>query len=157
MTEPILVRHRPTARVLLMNDSGEFFMIKTHFDPELGLPPRWLTPGGGIDEGETPSQAAVRELREETGLVLAEEELGGIFAELPGRWDWSDGIHYQTYIDTIYLVQKNDFELDNSGWTPDEHRDVLEWRWWNVRDLVSSGESVGPHGLAELLLARFES
>jgi 8-oxo-dGTP pyrophosphatase MutT (NUDIX family) len=136
---------------LLVNDENQVFLIKTHFDPELGLEPRWLTPGGGIDDGETVLEAAVRELREETGLELAQDDLGDVFVELSGRWDWSDGVHYQTYTDTIFLVHTNDFELDNSGWTEDEHRDVLEWRWWSVSELVDTGESIGPHGLTDHL------
>jgi 8-oxo-dGTP pyrophosphatase MutT (NUDIX family) len=56
-------QHRPTARVVLHNPLGEVFMLLTHFDPEVGLPPRWLTPGGGIDDGESALDAAVRELR----------------------------------------------------------------------------------------------
>ena len=151
MTEKVHVKYRPTARVLLVNDKNEVFLIKTHFDPELGLEPRWLTPGGGVDEGETVQAAAVRELREETGLVLDEPALGEVFLQLSGEWHWADGIHFQSYTDTIFFLRTNDFELDNSGWTPDEHRDVLEWRWWSVSDLLASGESVGPHGLAEEL------
>lgn len=147
----VLVKDRPTARVLLVNNAGQVFLILTHFDPELGLPPRWLTPGGGIDEGETPVAAAIRELLEETGITTTAEQLGEPIWVTSGRWDWADGIHYQTYTDTFFLLQQNDFVLDRSAWTPDEHRDVLEYRWWNVQDLIESGESVGPHGLAEWL------
>lgn len=35
----------------------------------------WEVPGGGIDQGETPESAAVRELSEEVGLVVTEEQL----------------------------------------------------------------------------------
>lgn len=148
MNEKVLVKHRPTARVLLVNPSNQLFMILTHFDPELGLPPRWLTPGGGIDAGETPKQAAVRELFEETGLVATEEDLGELYWQTDGRWDWSDGIHYQTYTDYFFVLRVKDFELNNAAWTPEEHRDVISWRWWSVSDLVVTDELVGPHGLA---------
>lgn len=145
------MKNRPTARVLLVNPLGEIFLLKTHFDPELGLPPRWLTPGGGIDDGETVIEAAIRELFEETGLQTNPEDLGEIFWETSGRWDWADGIHYQTYTDTFFVLKVSDFVLKNDSWTTDEHRDILEWRWWSVSELLASGESVGPHGLAEHL------
>lgn len=149
--DKILVKHRPTARVLIVNPADEVFLIKTHFDPELGLEPRWLTPGGGIDAGEDALQAAVRELFEETGLQVPPEQLGEIFWETSGVWEWSDGIHFQSYTDTIYLLRIDGFVLDDSGWTPEEHRDIVESRWWKVSELIESRESVGPHGLAEHL------
>lgn len=144
-------QHRATARVLLHNDAGEVFMLLTHFDPEVGLPPRWLTPGGGIDAGENTRDAAVRELREETGIVLSPDQLGEPIFHRIGRWDWSDGNHH-TYEDTIFQLKVEGFEIDTSGWTQDEHRDVVVYRWWKPTELLESGEAVAPHGLAEFLV-----
>lgn len=146
--------HRETARVLLTNPSQQIFLLLTHFDPEVCLPPRWITPGGGIDAGETPLEAAVRELREETGLQVAPSALGEPIWITEGRWDWPDG-NFHTYKDFFYRLEVENFVLDKSGWTNDELRDVLEYRWWNLDDLLHSEESVGPHGLAEFLSNHF--
>lgn len=150
-------QHRETARVLLTNPKGEVFLLLTHFDPEVGLPPRWITPGGGIDEGETPIEAAVRELWEETGIAVSQEALGEKVAQISGLWQWGDGQNHHTYVDHFYKLQVVDFELDHSGWTEDERRDVLEYRWWSAAELIETNEQIGPHGLAELIRNHFQS
>ena len=144
-------KHRETARVLLVDSKKRVFLLKTHFDPEVQLPPRWITPGGGIDNGESPAEAAVRELSEETGLVVTQEELGGQVWQSSGIWTWGDGINSHSYVDYFFELKIDEFQLDTSGWTDDEHRDVLEYRWWSLQDLIDSGESVGPRDLLDFL------
>lgn len=164
-------QHRETARVLLHDNRSHVFLLLTHFDPEVGLPPRWITPGGGIDQDETTLDAAVRELREETGLIVSPEALGEIVWQTQGRWDWGDGLGHHTYTDYFYQLDitsaavtatpgkglalkplnRHSFKLDDSSWTTDERRDVLEYRWWNIRELLETDQAVGPHGLAQWL------
>jgi 8-oxo-dGTP pyrophosphatase MutT (NUDIX family) len=155
MSDKIHVKHRKTARIMLIDEQNRMFLLKTHFDPEVGLPPRWLTPGGGIDDCETTLEAAVRELFEETGLRVDPEDLGEPILEASGRWDWADGLNYHTYTDTIYELKVQNFEPDTSGFTPDELRDILEYRWWNVTELLESDESLAPHDLRDWLRGRF--
>ena len=144
-------QHRETARVILRNNHGEIFLLKTHFDPEVGLPPRWITPGGGIDQGETPAHAAVRELYEETGIRVSSEQLGEQIWQTSGIWHWGDGINHHTYVDYFFEYLVEDFELDDSNWTPDEHRDVLEYRWWQIAELAETADQIGPHALVDFL------
>lgn len=69
---------RGTARVVVERN-GRVLAVAHHGDPfRLGLP------GGGIDAGETPEQAAVRELLEETGVRVAELQPLAVLTE-PGR------------------------------------------------------------------------
>ena len=157
MTAKTHVKHRETARIMLVDEQNRIFLLKTHFDPEVGLPPRWLTPGGGIDSGESTLQAAVRELYEETGMTVSPEDLGEPVLVASGRWDWADGLNYHTYTDTIYELKVQNFEPDTSGFTQGELRDILEYRWWTVEEILESKEPLAPHELRAWLRSRFSA
>lgn len=55
--------------VVITNPAGEMLMLRHSYGP-----PVWAFPGGGIDTGETPEDAAIREVREELGMVLEQVE-----------------------------------------------------------------------------------
>ncbi|KAG6557878.1 hypothetical protein Mapa_000646 [Marchantia paleacea] len=61
------VGYRPNVGVCLVNDKNEVWV-----GSRLDLPDSWQMPQGGVDEGEDPQQAAIRELREETGVTSAQ-------------------------------------------------------------------------------------
>jgi 8-oxo-dGTP pyrophosphatase MutT (NUDIX family) len=145
------MKHRETARVILQNPHGRFLLMHTHFEAQTGLEPRWITPGGGIDPGETPLLAAVRELREETGLVVNAGDLGELVESVSGYWDWPNGRRFHSYVDHFFQLAVTDFELDTSGWTESEHHDVIEMRWWTTAELRDENPVVGPPGLIDLL------
>jgi 8-oxo-dGTP pyrophosphatase MutT (NUDIX family) len=123
----------------------------SHWSPESGLEPRWVSPGGGIEPGEDISSAAARELLEETGLSVPAQDFGTKVAELEFQQAWTTG-DYETGVAHFFKLNVVDeFEIDRSLWTPEEHRDILEVRWWDPKVLNDSGELVGPPGLVSLL------
>ena len=63
---------------------GRVLLIKRGVEPHKG---HWCPPGGVIEEGESPEEAAVRETREETGLdVRVLEKLGEVLGPVSGRY-----------------------------------------------------------------------
>ena len=57
-------------RVLIINDHKEVLLVRSWFSHQ-----QWSLPGGGIKRVETPAEAAVREVYEETGLRIAVDHL----------------------------------------------------------------------------------
>lgn len=63
----------PTASVLVFDARGRVVLVR-HADGDV-----WTTPGGMIEPGETPADAAVREAWEETGLAVELMRIVGVF------------------------------------------------------------------------------
>jgi 8-oxo-dGTP pyrophosphatase MutT (NUDIX family) len=147
-----LIRHRETARVLLQADSGRFLLMFSLWSPESALEPRWVSPGGGLEGSEPLNVAASRELLEETGLLVNPELLGAKIASVEFTQAWPSGDHETGIAHFFKFRISEEFDVDRSMWTPEEHRDILDVRWWNPSDLKESGERVGPPGLIDLLV-----
>lgn len=147
-----LIRHRETARILLQADSGRFLLLYSLWSPESALEPRWMSPGGGIEPSEDLQAAASRELLEETGLIVQPEALGPKVSEIEFNQPWKSG-DYETGIAHFFKLRiSEEFVVNSSMWTAEEHRDILDVRWWLPEDLKASGETVGPPGLIDLLV-----
>jgi len=75
--------YRPAIGIMLLNALGEVFVARRLDMPTM---PAWQMPQGGIEPGETPRQAALRELKEEIGTGKAEiigESRGWFHYDLP--------------------------------------------------------------------------
>ncbi|HEV3327812.1 MAG TPA: NUDIX domain-containing protein [Acidimicrobiales bacterium] len=141
-------RRRDSARVLLLDAQGRVLLIET-FDDHDDRPSFWLTPGGGIEAGETPAAAAARELLEETGVATTPAQLGVPVAVARGEW-----VFRSTRLvgqDWFFVHAAGDVQVRVDGWTPLEREVHRGWRWWTAAELESTDEVVVPGGLGALV------
>jgi 8-oxo-dGTP diphosphatase len=73
------------AGVILFNRKGELLLLLRDNIPSIGHPNHWTIPGGVIEEGETPEEAALREVQEEIGVRLAGVSLFRLYEIDDGR------------------------------------------------------------------------
>jgi len=73
------VNPRLVTTAIPITDRGEVVLLRRGLEPGRGL---WAQPGGFLEVDETPSEGAIRETLEETGLVIAPGEIIGLYARL---------------------------------------------------------------------------
>ena len=140
---------RRAARVLLVDADGRI-LLQNCCDPsarEAGS--WWNTTGGGIDEGETPAQAAARELVEETGLQVAPQDLGEVVHSRLTEFSFGGG-HYRQSED-YFLLRTDRFDAVPTAHSDLEMQAVLGTRWWTRAELRSTRERIYPEELADVL------
>jgi 8-oxo-dGTP pyrophosphatase MutT (NUDIX family) len=145
-----MVRERNAARVVLVADGR--VLLQHGFDPgrsEAGT--WWITPGGGVNEGESVEDAAVREVLEETGLHLSPAQLGPVMATRVAYFDF-DGRRFRQS-ESFFAVHVETFTPEHHGWDEVEQRALLDHRWWSVAELRATDETVYPSELADVVQA----
>lgn len=126
-------QYRPGVGIILLNTQGEVFVGRRADLKE----DAWQMPQGGIDPGETPLQAAMRELKEEIGTDKADvisESRGWFQYDVPpnlapkrwaGRWKGQR----QKWLVMLFGGADEDIKL------PNNYPEFDSWRWVPVKDL----------------------
>lgn len=134
-------------RVLLIDDRDRILLFR---DTDPGIPGShwWITPGGGIDPDESDLEAAVRELEEEAGLVVREDQLLGPVLVRRVLHGYTDVLIDQE--DAFYACWVPGFEVSDAGHTEEERLTMTAHHWWAREELASTDEEIWPATLADL-------
>ncbi len=137
------VHDRRAVRAILLSPQQEVLLMQLRESPEAeGF---WVTPGGGVQEGEAEESALRRELQEELGL--AEFQLGPMLLRRDHTFNWQGRRVRQR--ERLYLVETMRFEPRMSDVV--EARVTAGFRWWRLDELRATGESVTPRHLAAII------
>ena len=141
-------RERLTARVVLLDPTGRLLLMKGRLPSRPEAPGAWFTLGGGAEPGETVLEAAIREVREETGFT--EVTLGPLLWLREGVMTMAGG--EQVLFKEHYLMARcPGGEPSRAGWDENERNLIDDIRWWTLDQLSATSERVFPSGLAALV------
>lgn len=113
------------ASAVVTDDTGRFLLVKRGHEPAKGL---WSLPGGSVEGNETLADAAVREVREETGLDI-----------VPGEEVWRVSVELAS--GQFYDVHALRGTVIGGELTPGD--DAADARWWSLPELRDV--SLTPH------------
>nr|WP_148213484.1 RNA pyrophosphohydrolase [Rhodospirillum centenum] len=131
--DPETLPYRPCVGVMLLNREGQVFVGR-----RLDTRDAWQMPQGGIDPGETPREAALRELGEEIGTAKAEflaESRDWYRYDLPPHLQgkvWGGRFRGQEQKWVLYRFTGTDAEIDLAT----AHPEFDAWRWVPMDDLI---------------------
>jgi 8-oxo-dGTP pyrophosphatase MutT (NUDIX family) len=124
----------PESRVLLMRirppEGGDWF---------------WITPGGGLEAGESEEQGLRRELREE--LALERFDIGPLVWRRQHTFNWGGRRICQR--ERYRIVHVAEFEPRMSDAV--EARVLDRFRWWHADELAKAQEQLTPMSLADIV------
>ncbi|GAB2821198.1 NUDIX hydrolase [Lentzea nigeriaca] len=135
------------ARVLLLDTHDRVLLVHA-CDPHDRGHDWWELPGGGLDEGEEPVDAARREVAEETGIVLP--ALGRKLWIRESRFHYKGRDHHR--IDHVFLARITDTAPKVAlKPTENEKAGLIERRWWSAAELHQTTDKLLPASLPSLV------
>jgi putative (di)nucleoside polyphosphate hydrolase len=135
--------YRPCVGIMVLNRAGQVWIGRRHDAPGEPEGPGawWQMPQGGIDEGEDPAKAAIRELYEETGIRSVEpiaESPRWYTYDLPPElalkaWGGRYGGQKQKWFALRFVGSEDEIAVTR----PPGHQIEFEaWRWADLDELI---------------------
>jgi 8-oxo-dGTP pyrophosphatase MutT (NUDIX family) len=134
---------RQAIRAILLTQELEVLLLRVR--PPEGGDWFWITPGGGLEAGETFEGGLRRELREELGLEHF--VLGPLVWRRQHTFDWSGKRICQQ--ERYHIVHTERFEPRMSDTV--EMMALDRFHWWKVAELASAHERLTPFSLSKIV------
>ena len=137
--DPTALPYRPCAGMMVVNADGKAFVGQRTDGRFSKWGDRWQMPQGGIDEGEDARTAALRELKEETGISSDKVEIVAqtnhdLFYDLPPELlgkVWKGKYRGQQQSWFLMRFTGSDADIDIHG----EHQEFERWKWVDLAQL----------------------
>lgn len=143
------MRVRQAARIILLDDAERvlLFRFQHRAGPRIGQF-GWIAPGGALKPGESFEAAALRELKEETGVIVS--ALGAAVDERRFTMHLPDGETVLAH-EQFFLLRSPQPVISKDGWSAQEHEQLLALRWWSAAE-IAAAEHLFPNKLLALLM-----
>jgi 8-oxo-dGTP pyrophosphatase MutT (NUDIX family) len=139
----VSVTERRAVRALILTPDQEVLLLR--IQAPQGGDPFWITPGGGMEQDETPEAALRRELAEELGLESF--DVGPVVWRRHHTFSWGERRISQR--EEFRVVHADRFDPVMSDAVEAEMLDAF--RWWRVVDLAGAAERLAPPSLAQIV------
>jgi len=93
---------------MFVDPQGRMLLLRRSVGHQVGS---WGTPGGMLEQGETPLAAARRETVEEIGVLPTHKVVGHC------RYDGDDGFSYTTFMAKVAKLPKPTLNYEHDRWT----------------------------------------
>ncbi len=143
---------RWAARALLVSPKREILLMRIQIPGTKRLV--WITPGGGLHDGEDAEPALRRELEEETGLT--DVPIGPEVWTRTSTFRWL-GVEITRH-ERFFWIPIDHFEPTADRMPHELERDIFDgFRWWPIDEIHTSRERFAPRSLGDRLRELLEA